>query len=306
MTNKTVFLVLNPVSGLTQPEVVRSRFEAVFQAEGWMTRVYQTTGQESLADVVRKALADGAEMVVAAGGDGTISAVSSGMTYSHVPLGILPTGTWNALAHNLGIPILFEDALHLLVTSQRRIKMDALEINGRDYLLNVGVGLSAAVIQNTQRQQKRKFGFLAYAWNLIAQMAGLRLRQFRLGLDGREVKVRASELMVVNSSILGLGELPTVLDIHPDDGRVEIIAICAPTVIALIGVALNFLIGRRKHIPGFLSFSAIRNITIRARQRNVVQADGEIIGHTPLEINLRPGAVAVIVPEWLHPIKISD
>jgi YegS/Rv2252/BmrU family lipid kinase len=297
MENKTVFLVLNPVSGLTQPEVVRSRFETVFQAEGWMTRVYQTTGQESLADVVRQALADGAEMVVAAGGDGTISAVSSGMTYSNVPLGILPTGTWNALAHNLGIPILFEDALHLLITSQRRIKMDALEISGRDYLLNVGVGLSAAVIQNTQRQQKRKFGFLAYAWNLIAQMAGLRLRQFRLGLDGREVKVRASELMVVNSSILGLGELPTVLDIHPDDGRVEIIAICAPTVIALIGVALNFLIGRRKHIPGFLSFSATRTITIRARQRTVVQADGEIIGHTPLEINLRPGTVAVIVPE---------
>jgi YegS/Rv2252/BmrU family lipid kinase len=297
MQNKTVFLVLNPVSGLTQPDVVQSRFEAVFQAEGWSTRVYQTTGQESVAEVVRQALVDGAEMVVAAGGDGTISAASSGMTYSNVPLGILPTGTWNALAHNLGIPILFEDALQLLVTSQRRIKMDALEINGRDYLLNVGVGLSAAVIQNTQRQQKRKFGFLAYAWNLIAQMTGLRLRQYRLGLDGCEVKLRASELMVVNSSILGLGELPTVLDIHPDDGRVEIIAICAPTVISLIGVALNFLIGRRKQTPGFLSFSAAHHITIRARQRVVVQADGEIIGHTPLEIRLRPGAVDVIVPE---------
>lgn len=297
MENKTVFLVLNPVSGLAQPEVVRSRFEAVFQAEGWSTRVYQTTGQESLAEVVHQALADGVEMVVAAGGDGTISAVGSGMTYSDVPLGILPTGTWNALAHNLGIPILFEDALRLLVTSQRRIKMDALEINGRDYLLNVGVGLSAAVIQNTQRQQKRKFGFLAYAWNLLVQMTGLRLRQFRLGLDGREVKVRASELMVVNSSILGLGELPTVLDIRPDDGRVEIIAICAPTVIGLISVALNFLIGRRKHIPGFLSFSATRHIIIRTRQRTVVQADGEIIGNTPLEIDLRSGAVAVIVPE---------
>ena len=98
------------------------------------------------------------------------------------------------------------------------MKMDSLEVNGRHYLLNVGIGLSSAVIQSTRRHQKRRFGFLAYVWNFLAQASGLRKRTYRLGIDGREIKVRATELMVVNSSIIGFGELPTVLDIQPDDG----------------------------------------------------------------------------------------
>ncbi len=296
MDANTAFLVLNPVSGVSQPGFVRSRFETVFQAAGWNTRVYETTGNESIADVVRQALQAGVTMVVAAGGDGTISAVGSGMTYTDIPLGILPTGTWNALSHNLGIPFLFEDALRLLINPHRQIKMDGLEIKGRIYLLNVGIGLSAAVMQSTQRKHKRRFGLLAYLWNLLVQASLLSLQQFRMRIDGKESKIRATELMVVNSSILGLGELPTVLEIKPDDGKVEILAIRAPTTVGLVKIIFNFLIGRRKRTRGFLSFTATHTISIRTRRRAVVEADGEIIGYTPLEINLRPGAVQVIVP----------
>jgi diacylglycerol kinase (ATP) len=296
MDANTVFLVLNPVSGISQPEFVRNRFEAVFQAAGWNTRVYETTGKESIAEVVRQAVKDGVSMVVAAGGDGTVSAVGSGITYSDVPLGILPTGTWNALSHNIGIPILFEDALRLLVNPHRVMKMDGLEINRRIYLLNVGIGLSAAVMQSTQRQQKRRFGFLAYLWNLVIKTSVLSLQQFRLRIDGKESKIRATELMVVNGSILGMGELPTVLEIRPDDGKVEILALRAPSALGLVKIIFNFLIGRRKRTRGFLSFTAMQTISIRTRRKAVVEADGEIIGYTPLEIQLRPGAVQVIIP----------
>lgn len=297
MSSQFAFLILNPVSGLSQPEVVCERFETTLQAAGWKTQVYRTTGQESVAEVVQQALAAGASLVVAAGGDGTISAVASGLAYTGVPLGVIPTGTWNALSHNLGIPLLLEDALRMLIHSQRRIKMDALEIRGRCFLLNVGLGLSAAVIQNTQRHQKRRFGFLAYVWNTLVQLTGLRLNQLRLGIDGHEIRLTASELMVVNSSIIGLGELPTALDIHPDDGKIEILALRAPTIWGLGSILFNFLIGRSKESPGFQSFFASRSITIRARRKVVVQADGEIIGETPVEISIRPGAVEVIVPE---------
>jgi diacylglycerol kinase (ATP) len=296
MGTKDAFLVINPISGMTQPELVISRFQSVFHEAGWTTRVYQTTGDDDIAEIVRQALASGLDLCVAAGGDGTISEVGSALAYTNIPLGILPTGTWNALAHNLSIPLLLEDALQVLVHSEHRMQMDALEISGRAYLLNVGIGLSAAVIQNTQRHQKRRFGFLAYVWNLLVQVTGLRLRQIRLGIDGREVKVAASELMVVNSSIIGLGELPTILDIHPDDGKIEILAIQAPTLFGLIGVALNFLIGRKKKVPGFATFTAARKLTIRTHRKVAVQADGEIIGTTPVEIILRPAAVTVIIP----------
>jgi diacylglycerol kinase family enzyme len=175
--------------------------------------------------------------------------------------------------------------------------MDTLEVRGRHFLLNVSIGLSTAVIQSTQRGQKRRFGFLAYIWNALVQLTGLRLRQVRMILDGHEFRLSVSELMVINSSILGLGELPTALDIHPDDGRIEVIAIKAPTIWGLAGIVLNFIIGRRTNAPGFKSFNATRSVSIRTRRKAVVQADGEIIGETPVEINIHPGAVDVIVPE---------
>ena len=297
MDKKTALLVINPVSGVSQPDIIRKRFERLFHEAGWETRVYQTTGNEKLSDVVRQLAAADIGMVVASGGDGTISEVGSGLTYTGIPLGILPTGTWNALAHNLGIPIFFEDAMHLLLKPHRLMKIDSLEVNRRHYLLNVGIGLSAAVIQSTRRHQKRRFGFLAYVWNFLGQASGLRQRTFRLGIDGHDTKVRATELMVINSSIIGFGELPTVLDIQPDDGKVEIIVLRAPTILGLGMIAVNILIGRKRKTPGFASFSSKQKITIRTRRRVVVQADGEIIGHTPVDITLHHAAVDVIVPQ---------
>lgn len=303
MQNKTVFLVLNPVSGLTNAEWVRQRFEAIFAKAGWRTSIYTTTGTESIAEVVQQALVEGVSMVAAAGGDGTITEVASALAFTGVPLGIIPTGTWNALAHNLGIPILIEEAIHLLTLPHRQIALDALKIGDRNYLLNVGIGLSSSIMQSTRRHQKRRYGFLAYFGNLIVQASGLRLRSFRVEVDGVEHRVKASELMVVNGSIIGLGELPTVLEIHPGDGKVEIIAISAPTFWGLLRIGLRFLVGRRKKTPGFISFTASRSIIIRTPKRLVVEADGDIIGHTPVEIHLVPSAVQVIVPEKPSPLR---
>ena len=296
MPQKSVLLVLNPISGVLNPDTVRARFETVFQEAGWSTAVYVTTPQNSLAESVLQFISNGVCLIVAAGGDGTISEVASALVDTGIPLGILPTGTWNALARNLGIPLLLEDALKLLTGPNRGIWLDALAIRGRHYLLNVGIGLSASVINATQRQQKKRFGFLAYVWNLLVQASGLRLRQFRLNIDGHEYRIRASELMVVNSSILGLGELKTLVEIAPGDGIVEILAIRAPTLFGLAKIALSYIIGHRKVGPGYTTYSATHTISIRSRRSEVVQADGEIIGRTPIEIQVRPSAVEIIVP----------
>jgi diacylglycerol kinase (ATP) len=296
MPQKSALLVLNPVSGVLNPATVRARFEAVFQEAGWSAEVYVTSPLDSLAEIVRQSISNGVCLVVAAGGDGTISEVASALVGTGIPLGILPTGTWNALARNLGIPLLLEDALKLLTGPNRRVWLDALAIRGRHYLLNVGIGLSASVIKATLRQQKKRFGFLAYVWNLLVQTSGLRLRQFRLNIDGHEYKIRASELMVVNSSILGLGELKTLMEINPGDSKVEILAIRAPTLFGLAKIALSYLIGRRKKGPGYSIYSAAYSISIRSRRPVIVQADGEIIGRTPIEIQVRPAAVEIIIP----------
>ena len=87
MDNKTALLVINPISGVSQPDIIRSRFERLFHEAGWQTRIYQTTGDENLEEVVRQLSTGEITMVVASGGDGTISEVGSGLAYTGIPLG---------------------------------------------------------------------------------------------------------------------------------------------------------------------------------------------------------------------------
>lgn len=296
MEKQTVLMILNPVSGVSDPDNTRKQFEDVFHEAGWNTEIYQTTGEEDLAKEIQNRLTPEISLVVASGGDGTVSEVGSSIAYSGVPMAILPTGTWNALATNLGIPKDVPDALKLMVNEHDVIDLDTIETSGRHYLLNIGVGLSAAVMKSTKRQQKRRFGFLAYIWNLFEQASGLRQRSFRLEVDGTEIKTRATELMVINSSIIGIGETPTVLDIRPNDGKVEILTFQAPTILGLMLIAFNILVGRQRKPRGFTSYTAERKIVIRNWQRMVVQADGEIIGYTPVEIKLNHAAVKLVVP----------
>ncbi len=296
MEKPTALLILNPVSGLTDAAQVQVRFEAFFQEAGWQTDIYLTTPASQTKAAVQQAVRAGVALVVAAGGDGTLSEVADGLVGSGVPLGIVPCGTWNALSRNLGIPLVLDEALRLLVVPHRLIPMDALAIRGRHYILNVGIGLSASVIQHTRREQKRRFGFLAYFANFFAQASGLRQKVYRLTVDGREHKVRATELMVINSSILGMGELKTSFEINPSDGKVEILAARSPNLFGLMWIAARYLIGHQKRGPGLITFSATRSISIRTRWSSTVQADGDIIGRTPVEIQIVPSAVQIIVP----------
>ncbi len=295
---KIALLVLNPVSGVKNSDTVRETFESAFKAAGWSVEIYETNPDASTVEKVQQSIANGVNLVVAAGGDGTVSEVASALVGTNVPLGIIPVGTGNALARNLGIPMAVEDALKLLLGPNRSIMLDALAFHNRYYLLNVGVGLSASMIKATPREQKRRFGYLAYIWNFLAQISGLRLRQFRLNIDGKQHRIWASELMVVNSSIVGLGELKAFAEINADDGKVEILAIRAPTIFGLIRFAMSYIIlGNRQRGPGYITYTAANSISIHSRRSEVVQADGEIVGRTPIDIQVHPAAVEIIIPQ---------
>lgn len=297
INEKTALLVLNPVSGVKNSDTVRANFESVFKAAGWSVEVYKTTPEGSTIEKVQQSIANGVNLVIAAGGDGTVSEVASALVGTNIPMGIIPVGTGNALARNLGIPMTVEEALKLLVGPNRRIMLDALAFHNRYYLLNVGVGLSASLIKATPREQKRRFGYLAYVWNFLAQISGLRLRQFRLIIDGKQHRIWASELMVVNSSIVGLGELKAFAEINADDGKVEVLAIRAPTIFGLARFALSYVLGNRQRGPGYITYTAANSISIHSRRSEVVQADGEIVGRTPIDILVHPAAVEIIIPQ---------
>jgi diacylglycerol kinase (ATP) len=134
-------------------------------------------------------------------------------------------------------------------------------------------------------------------WVGLEQLSGLRLRPFHLEVDGEKRHVRASEVLITNSSIIGLQPFDLGPDVQPDDGKVEVCIVRARTLWDYLRVAWSLLARVEKQNENFQCMEARREVQIRTVKPLPVQADGEIIGETPLKIKVMPAAVRVLVPE---------
>lgn len=295
-TRKRVFLVDNPVSGTSDAEDRRTSFVRHFEENNWTPEVHVTQKDEDLKSIVRDAVARGFDLIVASGGDGTVAGVASGLARSQVPLGIIPAGTGNMLARDLGIPLRLEASLELITGEHHLMEMDAMEVNDQLYVLNLGVGLSPEVMANAGRENKRRFGMAAYVWSTIVKLTGFQLRNFYIQVDEDVSVLRASEIMVVNSSIIGIQDIQPTIKICPDDGCLDVCIVRARTALDLGGLVVNTLLRRRNRSSRFRCLQANERVVIRSDRKLPVQADGELIGETPLEVKVLPGVLRVIIP----------
>ena len=198
-----VVAIMNPKAGSAAGEAIRRALGECFREGESSLEVYETRDGEDLGGVVRDRIGRGVDLVIAAGGDGTVSAVADALAGSGTPMGILPMGTANVLARELEIPLDVDEAARLLVGDHRLATIDAMKVGGRHYLTQVGVGLDALMIRDTPTAQKKRFGKLAYLWSAGKHLVGFQPRRFTLEVDGRAIKTRASEVIVANVGTLG-------------------------------------------------------------------------------------------------------
>ena len=177
------FVILNPAAGGCLADVVDRVLERHFSCADGSCRVHRTTGAENLGELARGAAEEGCDVVIAAGGDGTVSAVASGLVGTEVPLGILPLGTGNVLARELGLPLDLDSACELIAGAHEETAIDALRIDGRHFFTQVGIGIDALMIRDTTKAHKKRFGRLAYLWTAFTRLLGFRPRRFSIRLD---------------------------------------------------------------------------------------------------------------------------
>jgi diacylglycerol kinase family enzyme len=239
---------------------------------------------------------DGFDLAVAAGGDGTVSAVIDGIAGNPTPLGIIPTGTGNLIARELCIPEKVDDAVRLIAGAPRSRKIDVMKIGNRVFVLNASVGISAAVISDTTRRSKHHFGRIAYFWNTIPKIFTLKRRQLVVTADGNGQEYRAIEVAIMNCGILAKMLHPKAPEIRIDDGYLDVLILGTKPFRDFPLYIFRLLTGRT---PDILSrfIRVERRVAIRSGVPLPVQADGDMIGTTPLEVELLPGAVSVLVPE---------
>ncbi|HSV86942.1 MAG TPA: diacylglycerol kinase family protein [Levilinea sp.] len=293
---KRVLLVYNPVAGLGYASASRHKIEERLKKTNWIVDVYETTGRENLPEVVRERTDKGIDLVVAVGGDGTVSGAASGIVCTNIPLAIIASGSGNIVAQELNIPLTVDAALDLICGENAYRKIDALRKDDHSYILAVSVGLSTRIMENTRREQKRRFGFLAYIYNGLAHLSGIKLSYFRLDVDGYRFSGWASEIIILNAVILGLPTFRQSLGVKPDDGKMEVCVIRSRTLTDLAGVLWNVLVAGKRTHPELKCVDVKEYIRIETSEPAIVEGDGDIIGTTPIQLDFVANAVRVIVP----------
>lgn len=294
---RNVFVVQNPVSGTQSSEKVTQLIKTFLNGKGWSFDFHFTKKDEDVAKVVSEAAASGYDLFLAVGGDGTVSMVATGLKDTNLPLAIIPAGTGNGMARDLKIPLSLEKAINLLDGAENVRLLDAMEVNGHQYLLNLSVGLTPKALKESKREEKQKFGRLAYLLSGLKTFIGIQPVNFILEIDGERRTPRASEVILMNSFTLGDTGRFLGLNIIVDDGVLDLFVIEARTAGDYLRILWYLIIRKPHEDPDVERFEVKETLVISCRKFLEVQADGELIGYTPVEVKVIPQSVHVVVPK---------
>jgi len=230
---KRAAVVYNPIK--VDIRKVKNAVTNAAKAAGWASPLwFETTTEDSGQGVTASALRRGADVVIAAGGDGTVRAVAEALRDSGVSLALLPSGTGNLLARNLELPITnLEQAVEIAFTGgDRKIDLGLVEIVRADgeseehaFLVMAGLGLDAKMIKNTNTKLKKAVGWLAYIDGITRSLPELKPVRIRYRLnEGQERSMSVHTIVVGNCGMLP-GGLLLMPDAKPDDGILDIAAL---------------------------------------------------------------------------------
>ena len=288
-----VLVILNPASGKKTAEPIIESINTQFKASQIEFEIYKTKKEDNISDIVRARLKNKFDLVVAAGGDGTVSAVINGVVGTAIPLGIIPAGTGNLLAHDLDIPLEVKDAVALIAGTHKLRKIDAMRIGKRAYILNISLGASAAVVNETSPKNKKRFGRIAYAWTVVSKLSTLRQRSLTVSVDGKTLKYHAIEVAIFNSGSIAKTLYPNGPDIRIDDGYIDVWIMSIQTILDYPQYLFKMMTGKpAKRISHFIK---AKTVSVKSRIPLPVQADGDIFGTTPIEVEVLPAALTVLV-----------
>lgn len=233
---KQALIVLNPVAGNSSTPAIEAIEQCFAGNKQWSYEIYKTTGQEDMATLVRNRLALGLDLVVAAGGDGTISEVVDALVYQKAPLAIVPLGTGNVLAHELKIPLKLDEACDLLLGDHNLVELDVMQVNGKAFISHISIGIYSLIVRETTALQKRRLGRLAYLWTAFRKLMARKTWYFTLIVDDHVRRFRASSVLVANAGAVGLSSLRWGADICLDDGQLNICIIRGQTLMHYLGL----------------------------------------------------------------------
>lgn len=256
--------------------------------------------KREIRKLTRKAAKHGCEVIIAVGGDGTVLQVATALAGTDVALAIVPTGTGNLLAGNLGIPKAAEDAVRTALTGRRRrIDVGRLSVGGkrRAFTVACGAGFDADVMERTDSEEKGRWGRFAYLASALLEGGNIHNVTHEITLDGVRSTTEAAQVLIAN-----FGRVPAglkVRGVRADDGMLDVFIVRAsgPLPALLAGWEALRTTGEGGTTDGGRVFRArARKVRVETSPKRRVETDGSVVGRTPFTASIRPAALTVMVP----------
>jgi diacylglycerol kinase (ATP) len=291
-------LIVNPAAGSGKPlellELLKQTLAPVVGA------VVVTQGAGEAERAAYSAKANGFEAVLVAGGDGTINEVVNGLLTAEensLPLGLVPLGTQNVLAHELGLPASDLEATLAVFQAGRLRQIDVGLAGSRYFVLMAGFGFDAQVVQEVLQPVKALLGPAAYAFATMGALATYRSTAIRLRLDGEEVRSEAFLVVVANAASYAYRQIKLAPFAALDDGWLDICVFeRAPTDrVGFASQMLAVLAHRHLRDPRVRYYRG-KQLILESDPPIQGQVDGDTFGRTPLTISVVPHALSVFVP----------
>ncbi len=293
-------LIFNPVSGIGNADqdlaLIRQLLDPHFNLH-----IHLTTPDVNPGELAQAAIANQANLVIAAGGDGTVSEVAGALIDSDIPLGIIPRGTANAFAAALGLPQLFplRLACQTILAGHTRT-VDAARCNGLPMILLTGVGYEAAMVERATREFKQQWGVMAYlmaGWKVLDEQT---LFDVEIEAGGQSHRLQAGAITIANAapptSVMAQGAGQVIFD----DGLLDLTIATADSklqaVTSLLKMFSSALIKADPQQPNVFH-GRVHSVKITTTPPQKVVVDGEIIGTTPIEVECIPAGLTVFSPK---------
>jgi YegS/Rv2252/BmrU family lipid kinase len=287
-----IHVVINPGSG--KPKPILHTLNTVFRPRDieWEISLTQKSGDAER--FARQAAENGVDIVAAYGGDGTVMEVARGIMGLETPLAIFPGGTANLMAVELGIPKDLAKAAELAVDEHSAIhSIDVGRTESGYFLLRVGMGFPARKVEYADRELKDRYGVMAYTLAALRAIKAQNEANYHLTVDGKSFSVRTRACEVYNAGNMGIPGTSPVPGISVEDGLLDLVVLREKVSQSLLTHDIEHSIR-----PGDELFDhwQARQIRIESDPPQPVQIDGEMVGTTPVTIDILPRAIRVIAP----------
>lgn len=301
----TGILAYNPTAGRFPSRLLAERAANVLRANGWKLELEQTIAGEHITRLARQASVHGMDAFFMAGGDGSINQAVAGLMGSKTALGVLPAGTSNVFAQELGLPALsytrlmaLEESARLLVKADVR-QMDVGLCNERPFLLWAGVGLDAFIVHRIEPRSRweKHFSVVHYGTSVVWHASFWHGMNLEVETDGKKISGHFLLGLVSNIHLYAGGLARLSPDARVDDGWMDLWLFEGETLGDTVKCALDLLSGRHLH-SNKVQHLTFQNLHLQSGSTMYFQLDGEpVMDVSPVVIRVVPRALNVLVPE---------